>query len=502
MHALVQTIAFRGIDTIPVDVQVHIANGLPTIAIVGLADKAVAESRERVRAALSSIGLALPPKRIAVNLAPADVVKEGAHFDLPIALGLLIAMGVVSPDAIADRVVLGELALDGSIQQVSGVLPAALAAAASGQHLICPAACGPEAAWASGLDIIAAPDLVSLLNHLKGVQILSPPEPKYLSVDRNYPDMSDLKGQDTARRVLEIAAAGGHNLLMIGPPGAGKSMLAARLGGLLPALSAAEALQVTMLHSVAGQLGDGGLIRTRPFREPHHSASMAALVGGGPRAKPGEISLAHNGVLFLDELAEFARPVLDSLRQPLETGKVVVARANHNVTYPARFQLVAAMNPFRCGYLGDPARACGSAPACGRRYAARVSGPMIDRFDLIIEVPEVTADMLLAPTANEPSHVIAQRVEAARAYAATRHNQGADCVNARLQPDQLADIINFDEDAALLLKTAVEQSHLSARAYHKIQRVARTIADLNAEAIISRATIAEALAYRAMPLLA
>ena len=502
MHALVQTIAFRGIDTIPVDVQVHIANGLPTIAIVGLADKAVAESRERVRAALSSIGLALPPKRIAVNLAPADVVKEGAHFDLPIALGLLIAMGIVSPDAIADRVVLGELALDGSIQQVSGVLPAALAAAASDQHLICPAACGPEAAWASGLDIIAAPDLVSLLNHLKGVQILSPPEPKYLSVDRNYPDMSDLKGQDTARRVLEIAAAGGHNLLMIGPPGAGKSMLAARLGGLLPALSAAEALQVTMLHSVAGQLGDGGLIRTRPFREPHHSASMAALVGGGPRAKPGEISLAHNGVLFLDELAEFARPVLDSLRQPLETGKVVVARANHNVTYPARFQLVAAMNPCRCGYLGDPARACGSAPACGRRYAARVSGPMIDRFDLIIEVPEVTADMLLAPTANEPSHVIAQRVEAARAYAATRHNQGADCVNARLQPDQLADIINFDEDAALLLKTAVEQSHLSARAYHKIQRVARTIADLNAEAIISRATIAEALAYRAMPLLA
>jgi len=260
MHALVQTIAFRGIDTIPVDVQVHIANGLPTIAIVGLADKAVAESRERVRAALSSIGLALPPKRIAVNLAPADVVKEGAHFDLPIALGLLIAMGVVSPDAIADRVVLGE-ALDGSIQQVSGVLPAAIAASASGQHLICPAACGPEAAWASGLDIIAAPDLVSLLNHLKGVQILSPPEPKYLSVDRNYPDMSDLKGQDTARRVLEIAAAGSHNLLMIGPPGAGKSMLAARLGG---------------------------LIRTRPFREPHHSASMAALVGGGPRIRPDD----------------------------------------------------------------------------------------------------------------------------------------------------------------------------------------------------------------------
>jgi len=413
---------------------------LPTIAIVGLADKAVAESRERVRAALSSIGLALPPKRIAVNLAPADVVKEGAHFDLPIALGLLMAMGVVPQDAVSDRVVLGELALDGSIQQVSGVLSAAI-------------------------DVIAAPDLVSLLNHLKGVQILSPPEPKYLSAGRSYPDMKDLKGQDTARRVLEIAAAGGHNLLMVGPPGAGKSMLAARLAGLLPPLSAAEALDVTMLHSVAGQLVDGGLIHTRPFREPHHSASMAALVGGGPRARPGEISLAHNGVLFLDESAEFARPVLDSLRQPLETGKVVVARANHNVTYPAQFQLVAAMNPCRCGYLGDPSRACGSAPACGRRYAARVSGPMIDRFDLIIEVPEVTPDMLLTPKISETSHVIANRVAAARAYAATRPIQGADCANARLQPDQLAKIINFDDDAALLLKTAIEHSRLSARAY-------------------------------------
>ena len=292
MHALIQTVAFRGIDTISVNVQVHIANGLPAIAVVGLADKAVAESRERVRAALSSIGLALPPKRIAVNLAPADVLKEGAHFDLPIALGLLVAMCVV----------LGELALDGSIQAVSGILPAVFAAAA-GQHLICPAACGAEAAWAAGIDIIAAADLVSLLNHLKGVQILTQPQAKYRSAMPHYPDMKELKGQDTARRVLEIAAAGGHNLLMVGPPGAGKSMLAARFVGLLPVLSAAEALQVTMLHSVAGRLVDGGLIQARPFREPHHSASMAALVGGGPRARPGEISLAHNGVLFLDELA-------------------------------------------------------------------------------------------------------------------------------------------------------------------------------------------------------
>ena len=502
MHALIQTVAFRGIDTIPVNVQVHIANGLPAIAVVGLADKAVAESRERVRAALSSIGLALPPKRIAVNLAPADVLKEGAHFDLPIALGLLVAMGVVPQDAVADRVVLGELALDGSIQAVSGILPAAIAAAAAGQHLICPAACGAEAAWAAGIDIIAAADLVSLLNHLKGVQILTPPQAKYRSAMPHYPDMKDLKGKDTARRVLEIAAAGGHNLLMVGPPGAGKSMLAARLAGLLPALSAAEALQVTMLHSVAGRLVDGGLIQARPFREPHHSASMAALVGGGPRARPGEISLAHNGVLFLDELAEFARPVLDSLRQPLETGQIVVARANYNVTYPARFQLVAAMNPCRCGYLGDPSRAYGSAPACVRKYAARVSGPMIDRFDLIIEVPEVTPATLFSPAASETTAVIARRVEAAGAYAGLRPQQAADCANARLQPDQLAEVMICDDDATLLLQTAIEQSRLSARAYHKVQRVVRSIADLKAEATISRATIAEALAYRAMPLLA
>ena len=436
MHALIQTVAFRGIDTIPVNVQVHIANGLPAIAVVGLADKAVAESRERVRAALSSIGLALPPKRIAVNLAPADVLKEGAHFDLPIALGLLVAMGVVPQDAVADRVVLGELALDGSIQAVSGILPAAIAAAAAGQHLICPAACGAEAAWAAGIDIIAAADLVSLLNHLKGVQILTPPQAKYRSAMPHYPDMKELKGQDTAQRVLEIAAAGGHNLLMVGPPGAGKSMLATRLAGLLQALSAAEALQVTMLHSVAGRLVDGGLIQARPFREPHHSASMAA------------------------------------------------------------------MSPCRCGYLGDPPRACGSAPACGRKYAARVSGPMIDRFDLIIEVPEVTPATLFSPAASETTAVIARRVEAARAYAGLRPQQAADCANARLQPDQLAEVMICDDDATLLLQTAIEQSRLSARAYHKVQRVARSIADLKAEATISRATIAEALAYRAMPLLA
>ena len=502
MHANIQTVAFRGIDTIAVDVQVHIANGLPAMAIVGLADKSVAESKERVRAALTSIGLSLPPKRIAINLAPADVLKEGAHFDLPIALGLLVAMGVIPADAVADRVVLGELSLNGAIQPVSGALSAAIFASSRQQNLICPAASGAEAAWAGDIDILAPADILALLNHVRGQQILHPPTPKIATSDAQHPDMADLRGQLTARRVLEIAATGGHNLLLIGPPGAGKSMLAARLPGLLPPLTPEQALQVTMIHSIAGQLSEGGLIRDRPFREPHHSASMPALVGGGMRAKPGEISLAHHGVLFLDELAEFSRVVLDALRQPLETGKVVVARANNNYTYPADFQLIAAMNPCRCGYLGDPARACSRAPECGRQYSAKVSGPIMDRFDLIIEVPEVTPQMLMADEAAESSAVIFERIMAARKLAMARSCQGDGTLNAKLAGDDLDMAISMEDDGKTLLKAALEQQQLSARAYHKIMRVARTIADLDNKPVVTREHLAEALAYRAMPLFA
>ncbi|MGA1443936.1 MAG: YifB family Mg chelatase-like AAA ATPase [Candidatus Puniceispirillaceae bacterium] len=500
MHAQIHTIAFRGIETIDVTVQIHIANGLPAMAIVGLADKAVAESRERVRAALSSIGLALPPKRIAVNLAPADVLKEGAHFDLPIALGLMVAMGVVPRDAVEGALVLGELSLDGAIQPVSGVLPAAIAALAAGRELICPSACSSEAAWADGLSIIAPPSLTGLLNHIHGRQVLTPPIPQIQSLRTDLPDLVDLKGQDTARRVLEIAAAGGHHLLMVGPPGSGKSMLAARLAGLLPPLTPAEALEVTMMHSVAGHLGDGGLIQNRPFREPHHSASMAALVGGGLRARPGEISLSHHGVLFLDELAEFSRVALDSLRQPLETGSVVVARANHHVTYPARFQLIAAMNPCRCGYLGDPGRACSRAPSCGQNYQAKISGPMMDRFDLIIEVPEISAGVLLDQGKGEPSQIVAARVAAARQFGSVRRKDKM--ANAMISIDQLDKQIIMEKPAEELLRAAMDKAHLSARAYHKIMRVSRTIADLAGEDRVSRAALAEALAYRAMLLLA
>jgi magnesium chelatase family protein len=389
--AHLRTVAFSGIDVRDVDVQVQISSGLPSFAVVGLPDKAVGESRERVRSALGAMGLALPPKRITVNLAPADLAKEGSHFDLPIALGLLVSMGALPADATEGYMALGELALDGGIMPVSGVLPAAVAAAGRELGLICPAACGGEAAWlGSDIEVLAAPNLLTLINHFNGAQVLTPPAPALARTAAAYPELSDIKGQETAKRALEIAAAGAHNLLLIGPPGSGKSMLAARLPGLLPALDPAEILEVSMVASVAGLLHDGRLTERRPFRSPHHATSVAAMVGGGPHARPGEVSLAHKGVLFLDELPEFGRAVLESLRQPLESGRVTVARANHHVTYPARFQLVAAMNPCRCGYLDNPALSCGRAPRCARDYQARISGPMFDRIDLHVEVPALS----------------------------------------------------------------------------------------------------------------
>jgi len=347
----------------------------------------VAESRERVRSALNALGLALPSRHITVNLAPADVLKEGSHFDLPIALALLAAMEVLPEIELGGYTALGEVALDGSLTSVAGVLLAALAAASRQSGLICPAECGSEAAWAGEVEIIAAPSLLAIVNHFKGTQLLPPPEPQLAQPRAASLDFKDVKGQESAKRALEIAAAGGHNLLMIGPPGTGKSMLAARLPGILPPLEPAEALELGMIQSVAGGLRNGGLLRERPFRDPHHSASLPALVGGGLRTRPGEISLAHQGVLFLDELPEFNRAALEALRQPLETGRVSVARANSHVTFPARVQLVAAMNPCRCGYLAEPGRACGRAPRCAQEYQARISGPLLDRIDLHIDVP-------------------------------------------------------------------------------------------------------------------
>ena len=492
----VSTVAFEGIEAREVDVQVQITGGGNRMMIVGLPDKAVAESQERVKSALHAIGLALPPKRIVVNLAPADLPKEGSHYDLPIAMGLLAAMGVLPLDEMARTVALGELALDGQVTAVAGVLPAALAAATAGKALVCPAACGAEAAWIGEVEIVAAPSLIALVNHYKGVAVLRPPEPKLAEDDGKLPDLRDVRGQETAKRALEITAAGGHNLLMIGPPGSGKSMLAARLPGLLPPLDAREALEISMIQSLAGELKDGAIGRRRPFRAPHHSASMAALTGGGLKVRPGEVSLAHLGVLFLDELPEFDRRVLDSLRQPLETGSTLVARANAHIRYPSRVQLVAAMNPCRCGYLGDPAMACNKAPRCGADYQSRISGPLYDRIDLHVDVPAVSAADLALPAPREGSAEIAARVAAARARQSARYAASGIRTNAEAEGEVLTEGARLDPDAGALLAEAAEKMRLSARGYTRALRVARTIADLAGSPATARPHIAEALSYR------
>ena len=500
MVARVNTVAILGMQVIAVDVQVQMAAGLPAFTVVGLPDKAVAESRERVRAALTALGLALPPKRITVNLAPADLLKEGSHFDLPIALGLLVAMGILPADEIAGYTALGELGLDGRITAVAGVLNSALHAFDAERGLICPAAQGGEAAWAKGLEILAADSLLALINHFKGTQVLSPPAPALAAPVTNHLDLRDIKGQETAKRALEIAAAGGHNLLMIGPPGAGKSMLAQRLPALLPPLDPAEALEVSMIHSIAGLLEGGRLIRQRPFRDPHHSASLPALAGGGLRAKPGEVSLAHLGVLFLDELPEFPRAALESLRQPLEAGRVSIARANAHVTYPARVQLVAAMNPCRCGHLDDPALACSRAPRCAQDYQSKISGPLFDRIDMHVEVPAVAAADLDLPPPAEGTAEIAVRVAQARERQRSRVAEvDADTrprCNAELDGALLEETAGPDAEGRGLLTEAADKMKLSARGYHRVLRVARTLADLEGAAAVRRPHIAEALSYR------
>ncbi|MDO8882632.1 YifB family Mg chelatase-like AAA ATPase [Pseudotabrizicola sp.] len=500
MVAKAYTVAFEGVEARLVEVQCAISPGLPGFTIVGLPDKAVSEAKERVRAALSAMSIALPTKKITINLSPADLPKEGSHFDLPIALALLAAIDIIPKDEVEGTVALGELSLDGRLIAVIGALPAAMAAAESDRSLLCPRACGAEAAWVGATEVLAAASLDEVVRHYTGQCPLPPAEAGEVLPKTGGRDLAEVKGQERAKRAMEIAAAGRHHMLIVGTPGSGKSMLAARLPGILPPLSAVEALETSMIHSLAGLLAEGGISRERPFREPHHTASMAAIVGGGKGAKPGEISLAHNGVLFLDEFPEFPRQVLETLRQPIETGEVMVARANAHVRYPCRFLLLAAANPCRCGYLSDPARACGKAPLCGDDYLGRISGPLMDRFDLRVDVPPVAYADLDLPATGETSASIAARVASARAVQTLRYADDSSLrVNADLEGKRLEEVATPDAEGRALISRAAERMGLTARGYHRVLRVARTIADLDGSIDVRQPHVAEAISYRFAP---
>ncbi len=498
MISCTHSVAFSGIDVLKISIEVQITNGLPSFSIVGLGDKAIAESRERVRAALHAIGLSLPANHITVNLAPADVVKEGTHFDLPIAIALMGAMGILEPESIFNYLMMGELGLDGTIRPVSGILPASVAATSYEMGFVCPQEQGPEALWSGNEAILAPHTLLDFLNHLKGHQVLTPPQPvsPQNAESSALLDMKDIKGQESAKRALEIAAVGGHNMLMVGPPGSGKSMLAARLPSILPPLSTIEMLEVSKIHSVAGLLKDGQLVTTRPFRAPHYNASTPAMVGGGLKAKPGEISLAHRGVLFLDELPEFSRQTLEALRQPLETGEVAVARANSHITYPARFQFVAAMNPCRCGYLGVPGHECARAPRCAQEYQSKISGPLLDRIDIQIEVPLINPWQLGQLEGKEDSATILNRVLSVRAFQGNRFKNLPIYTNAQADGKLLEQMANLSDEARQELIRVAEQLHLSGRGFHRMIRVARTIADMDFSEVILKVHMEEALSYR------
>ena len=484
-------------DATPIDVQVQLSAGLakPEFNIIGLADRAVKESAERIRNVLSALNMSLPPKRLTVNLSPADVEKTGSHFDLPILCGILCAIGVLPESELSKYVIIGEVGLNGAILKTDGVLPTSVWANQNNLGIICPGDQGTEARWAGHTNILAPFHVLELINHFKGTQILPVPETATITdTVRPNLDMAEVRGQHAAKRALEIAAAGGHAMLMIGPPGAGKTMLASRLPTILPEMSPTEILETSIIYSIAGQLNGKSLITTRPFRSVHHTSSAVSLAGGGADARPGEISLAHNGVLFLDELPEFSRATLEILRQPMEAGKIMIARAKRTATYPARFQLIAAMNPCPCGHLGNAALSCSRAPRCAEAYQNKISGPLLDRIDLHVDVDAVNPwEMNSADsTPVETSAQIRARVVAARERQIAR--QGIP--NAQLDGTALDTVATLSGELTEFLNTAAQQMGMSARGYNRIRRIARTIADLRGATNIEMSDLAEALSYR------
>ena len=490
------SVCFEGIEPQLVEIECAISPGLPAFSVIGLPDKAVSEARDRIRSALGALSIALPSRRITINLSPADMPKEGSHLDLPIALALLAALNIITHEDSEGALAIGELSLDGRLQPVVGALPAALKAAELGKDLYCPETSGAGAAWLDATRVFATKSLMAIIQHLTGQAPREPAVARQITPQKSMLDMAEVRGQERAKRALEIAAAGRHHVFLVGPPGSGKSMMAARMAGILPPLNAMEALETSMIQSVAGLLGSDGIQSTRPFRERHHTASMAAIVGGGKGAKPGEISLAHNGILFLDELPEFPRHVLETLRQPLETGEVMISRANAHVKYPCKFSLIAAANPCKCGFMTDPDQACGRAPNCGNDYLGRISGPLMDRFDLRIEVPVVRFQDLSLPASGERSHVIAKRVLEARALQDTRFSKTEIATNSDLKGDAMDRLIKMDEDAKTYLEQAAIKLNLTARGFHRVIRVSRTIADLEQSENVARHHVGEAISFR------